>query len=137
MSVRMEIAALPQLKTTITHGPSNSKIVTEAPADNGGTGGSFSPTDLASAATLSCMITTMEIVGRREGIQFAGATGSVEKQMTSEAPRRVAQLVIEIEMPAGLSAEHRKRLEEIARGCPVRRSLHPDVKVSERFTYPD
>lgn len=137
MSVRMEVSAQPQLKTALLHVPSGSKLTTEAPKDNGGTGGSFSPTDLVGAATVSCMITTMEIVGRKEGIQISGATGSVEKHMTSEPPRKIAELAVEIKMPRGLSAEHRARLEEIARGCPVRRSLHPDVRISERFTYED
>lgn len=137
MSVRMEVKAQEQLKTQAVHLPSRTALVTEAPVDNGGTGASFSPTDLVAAAVVSCMITTMEIVGRKEGIQIAGATGSVEKNMTTTPPRKIGELVVEVKMPRGLSAEHRRRLEEIARGCPVRRSLHPDVKVSDRFTYAD
>lgn len=137
MSVRVEVKAEPQLKTQLTHMPSRTQLVTEAPVDNGGTGASFSPTDLVGAALVSCMITSMEIVGRKEGIDIALARGSVEKNMTATPPRRIGELNIEIKMPRGLSPAHRARLEEIARGCPVRRSLHPDVKVSERFIYAD
>jgi uncharacterized OsmC-like protein len=52
-------------------------------------------------------------------------------------PRRIGELVLEIDMPAGLSAAHRARLEEVAHGCPVTRSLHPDVKIPLTFRYPD
>ena len=39
-------------------------------------------------------------------------------------------------MPKGVKPEHRARLEQIARECPVARTLHPDVKVPMRFVYP-
>ncbi len=52
-------------------------------------------------------------------------------------PRRIGELVLSVQMPPGLSRAHRARLEEIAHGCPVSRSLHPDVKVPLTFHYPD
>jgi putative redox protein len=47
--------------------------------------------------------------------------------MVAEPSRRVGRLVVELQMPAGLPAESRGPLEQAARGCPVRESLHPDV----------
>jgi putative redox protein len=52
-------------------------------------------------------------------------------------PRRIGELVLEIDMPAGLSAAHRARMEQAAHDCPVMRSLHPDVKLPMTFRYPD
>ena len=120
----------------LEHGPSGTKISTEAPKDNGGTGMSFSPTDLVGAALASCALTTMALVASREGIAFGDARARVEKRMTPP-PRRIGELVLEIDMPAGLSAAHRTRMEEVAHGCPVMRSLHPDVKLPISFRYPD
>ena len=134
--VMMTAASAPAFKVQLTHGPSGSPLVTEAPKDNGGTGGSFSPTDLVAAALASCALTTMALVASREGIALGEARASVEKRM-SPPPRRIAELVLEIHMPAGLSPEHRARMEETAHGCPVARSLHPDVKLPLRFHYPD
>jgi uncharacterized OsmC-like protein len=78
----------------------------------------------------------MSLVASREGLPFGEARARVEKRM-SPPPRRIAELVLEIDMPAGLSRAHRARLEEVAHGCPVSRSLHPDVKLPVSFRYPD
>jgi uncharacterized OsmC-like protein len=134
--VVMTAASAPAFKTQLEHGPSGTRIATEAPKDNGGTGGSFSPTDLVGAALASCALTTMALVASREGLPFGDAKASVEKRMTPP-PRRIGELVLRIEMPAGLSRAHRARLEQIAHECPVARSLHPDVKLPITFHYPD
>ena len=134
--VVMSAATAPAFKTQLEHGPSGSRIATEAPKDNGGTGASFSPTDLVGAALASCALTTMALAASREGIAFGEAKATVEKRMTPP-PRRIGELVLNIQMPAGLSRAHRTRLEEVAHGCPVARSLHPDLKLPVNFTYPD
>jgi len=134
--VQMTAEGAAQFKTRLQHGPSGSRLDTEAPKDNGGTGGSFSPTDLVGAALASCAITTMALVANREGLPWGEASAKVEKRMTPP-PRRIGELVLELRMPAGLSAAQRKQLEEVARGCPVARSLHPDLKLPITFSYPD
>ncbi len=134
--VVMTAATAPAFKTQLEHGPSGSRIATEAPKDNGGTGGSFSPTDLVGAALASCALTTMSLVASREGIPLGEAKATVEKRMTPP-PRRIGELVLQIQMPAGLSRAHRTRMEQAAHECPVARSLHPDLKVPMSFSYPD
>lgn len=134
--VVMSLVSAPQLKTQVTHGPSGATLPTEAPRDNGGTGGSFSPTDLVATALMSCVVTTMHLVANRDGITLGEVRASVEKRMTPP-PRRIGELVLSILMPAGLAKEHRATLEKIAHECPVARSLHPDVKVTTSFGYPD
>jgi uncharacterized OsmC-like protein len=123
------------LTCTLEHGPSGSRIETVPPRDNGGTGQSFSPTDLVGAALASCAVTTMALVAQREGLPFGEARAAVEKRMTG-APRRIGELVLVVDMPREVRPEHRARLEEVARGCPVMRSLHPDVQVPLQFRYP-
>jgi putative redox protein len=134
--VVMSVESAPGFHCRLEHGPSGTKITTEAPKDNGGTGMSFSPTDLVGAALASCALTTMALAASREGIPLGDARARVEKRMTPP-PRRIGELVLEIDMPAGLSAAQRTRLEEVAHGCPVMRSLHPDVKLPVSFRYPD
>ena len=134
--VLMTAESAASFKVKLTHGPSGSPLTTEAPRDNGGTGGSFSPTDLVGAALASCALTTMALVASREGIPLGEARASVEKRMTPP-PRRIGELVLEIHMPAGLTPAHRERMEQAARECPVARSLHPELKLPLRFHYPE
>lgn len=134
--VAMSVETAPGFHCKLQHGPSGTRITTEAPKDNGGTGMSFSPTDLVGAALASCTLTTMALVASRENIPLGDARARVEKRMTPP-PRRIAELVLEIDMPAGLSAAQRARMEEAAHTCPVSRSLHPDVKLPMAFHYPD
>ena len=127
-------AELRGLACAVTHGPSGARLETQPPRDNGGTGACFSPTDLVGVALATCALTTMALAAKREGLTFGDARASIEKRMT-QAPRRIGELVVVIEMPREILAEHRARLEEVARGCPVMRSLHPDVQVPLEFRY--
>ena len=129
-------AAIKGLTCELQHGPSGTRIKTVPPMDNGGDGSSFSPTDLVGAALASCALSTMALVAAREGLSWGDARAAVEKRM-SPPPRRIAELVLVFDMPPETRPEHRARLEEIARTCPVARSLHPDVKVPFEFRYAD
>jgi len=128
-------AAISGLTCRLTHGPSGSTLQTVPPRDNGGDGSSFSPTDMVGAALMACALSTMALVAQREGLSWGDASASVEKIMTPP-PRRIGELVVVFDMPREVRPEHRARLEEIARTCPVVRSLHPDVKVPIAFRYP-
>ena len=121
----------------LTHGPSGSTIRTVAPVDNGGDGHTFSPTDLCTAALGACMVTIMGIVAKRDGIDLSAVTFKVEKHLSSEGPRRIARLPVEIQMPAGLGSTQRAKLERSALTCPVHRSLSTDIDIPVSFVYPD
>lgn len=134
MGVRIDGCDVGGLKTELVHGPSGTVVRTAAPLDNAGDGSSFSPTDLVAAALGSCMITTMGIIAAREGIPFSGASFSLEKHMRS-GPRRIDRLPVKLTMPAGLTAEQRRRLEAIALGCPVFETLRPEIRKEVEFVY--
>jgi putative redox protein len=127
-------AELTRLTCRLAHGPSGTTITTVPPKDNGGDGSSFSPTDLVGAALASCALSTMALAAQREALSWGDAHARVEKRMTPP-PRRIGELVLVIDMPREVRPEHRARLEEAARACPVARSLHPDVKAPMEFRY--
>jgi putative redox protein len=133
MGVNISVS-LTGLKSELKHGPSGALIYTVPPIDNGGDGSLFSPTDLLAASLASCAITTMALISKKENLEFLGATAQVEKEM-SPPPRRVASLALKIVMPKETKIEIRARLEEIAKGCPVARSLSADVSVPVTFEY--
>jgi uncharacterized OsmC-like protein len=120
---------------TLTHGPSGSTIGTDAPKDNMGKGESFSPTDLVGAALAGCVLTTMAIVAKRDGVELKGARAEVGKEMTAQPARRIGALPLRIFLSASLPAEYRKKLENAAHACPVHKSLHPDVSAPMTFVY--
>ncbi|MGE5084678.1 MAG: OsmC family protein [Bacillota bacterium] len=118
----------------ITHEPSSARIGTDAPKDNHGKGELFSPTDLVGAAMGSCMLTTMAIHCEKDGITLKGSWASVEKEMVAN-PRRIAKLHVVLHLPVSVPHEYRKKLEEFAKGCPVKESLHPDLQIPTVIHY--
>lgn len=118
----------------LIHGPSKAQLETDAPKDNQGKGEAFSPTDLVAAALASCMMTVMAIEAEKSGLSLEGAYGEISKEMGT-GPRRIVALPARLHFPAKLKTDDRKRLEDIAHGCPVARSIHPDIRAGVEFSY--
>ncbi|MVN76288.1 OsmC family peroxiredoxin [Hymenobacter sp. HMF4947] len=123
------------LRTEATHTASGTIIQTDAPVDNHGRGEAFSPTDLVGTALGTCILTTMAIVAERHQVDLVGSTFTMEKIMSSDAPRRIAQLTVELHLPAALSPANRALMERTAHTCPVALSLNPEIKQEVRFVY--
>ena len=135
--VHIDITYEGSLHCNITHRPSQTKLVTDAPKDNGGQGASFSPTDLVASALGSCMMTIMGIVAARHQIDLKGTKVEVIKEMIQEPVRRIGKLTVTFQMAAGIPVDQRKLLERAALTCPVHQSLHPDIQIPVKFNYPD
>ncbi len=132
--VAITIAYEGELHCDATHGPSGTKLTTDAPKDNQGRGESFSPTDLVATALGSCLLTIMGITANRLGVSIKGATASIEKDMHTE-PRRIGQLSIHLKIPHSFDAKTQIKLERAALACPVHRSLHPDIEMPILFSW--
>ena len=118
MAVEITGKYIGNLKTELTHGPSGAVIRTAAPVDNQGDGSSFSPTDLAASAL---------------------GVGEVSLAVVVAAanPRRIGAIPVTITMPAGLTVDQKKKLENAAMTCPVHKSLSEDVERPVEFVYAD
>ncbi len=123
------------LRTEATHTASGTVIQTDAPVDNHGRGEAFSPTDLVGTALGTCILTTMAIVAERHQVDLVGSSVSVQKIMSTEPPRRIAQLTVELHLPAALSPADRALMERTAHTCPVALSLNPELRQEVRFVY--
>jgi uncharacterized OsmC-like protein len=123
------------LRTTASHGPSGTVIQTDAPTDNMGKGEFFSPTDLCAAALGSCIITTISIKGLPKGWDLTGSKVNVEKIMSQDTPRRIAQLNVDVAIPDRFSEEDKKHMVNIAHSCPVYESLHSDMRLNVSFEW--
>ncbi len=135
--VEISIEYQGQLHCESTHGPSQATVSTDAPVDNHGRGESFSPTDLVATALGSCVATIMGIYAERHDIDLSGMKVRVEKHMSTDAPRRIVRLPVDIQVPVAFEAKHRKAIEVAAGHCPVHQSLRADIDAPLTFTYPE
>ena len=131
--VNISIKYTGDLHCDATHGPSKSKIATDAPADNKGKGAAFSPTDLVATALGTCISTTMGIKAEQLGVDLKGMIVNVQKEMSQDAPRRIVALPSEVHIPLPASSPHRDVLEQTALNCPVHKSLPAEIKRPTKF----
>ncbi|MCX6251700.1 MAG: OsmC family protein [Bacteroidetes bacterium] len=131
----VETIYLGELRTEATHVRSGTTIITDAPVDNQGKGESFSPTDLVATALGSCMMTIVGIVARQENFNVDGTKLSITKVM-AENPRRISEIIIDLDFPENNFTEKQKSLiEHAARTCPVAKSIHPDIRQTLSFNF--
>ncbi len=128
---------LSDLRTQATHIQSGTTLQTDAPTDNQGKGELFSPTDLVATALATCMLTTMGIVARREGIDLIDTEIAATKIMSADLPRRIAriELVLTFQTDRLLSPAEQAQLEKAALTCPVAQSLHPTIEQAVTFRW--
>lgn len=129
---------LGDLRTQATHLQSGEVILTDAPVDNQGKGGAFSPTDLCATSLASCILTIMGIHAKDHQIDMVGTTAHVQKIMVADPDRRIGQIDLEIKMPdKAWSKEEKEILLKAAASCPVCRSLRPALIIRKTITWPE
>lgn len=126
---------LGDLRTENIHLQSGTKIITDAPCDNRGKGEAFSPTDLLATALGNCIMTIMGIKAMDNGIDIVGTELDITKIM-ADAPRRIAEVIIEFNFPKKAYSQAEKDLiESVAGTSPVPLSVHPDLKQTIKFNW--
>ncbi len=117
------------MHTEAKHSPSGSVIHTDAPKDHDGEGKDFAPTDLLASSLGTCVITIMGIEAKRRGWDIGKIQIEVYKKMTSEGPRKIKNLILEIFMPSELDSYKYKILQRVAKDCPVKLNLESSVDI--------
>ncbi|MEY4874858.1 MAG: hypothetical protein RL708_7 [Bacteroidota bacterium] len=125
------------LRTECLHLQSKNTITTDAPTDNMGKGEFFSPTDLTATSLAACILTTLGIFGKKENRKwdFTGTEIKCAKVMYNN-PRRIGEIHLTIVFPPNnWDDKDQMLIERVARTCPVRASLHPDIKIVENYNF--
>ena len=137
MAVEIDAVYVGHLRVDATHGPSGNQLYTDPPVDNGGSGKSFSPTDLVATALGTCVLSIIGLVAERHELDVEGTKVHVTKEMITQPIRRIGSLrtVVTVLPGAVNDPEMRKRIEAAARKCPVHQSLHPDIDAPIEFVY--
>jgi uncharacterized OsmC-like protein len=133
--VKIDIRYEGGLRCAAKHGPSGQTLHTDAPVDNHGRGESFSPTDLVATALGTCMATIMGIIAERHQIDLRGMEIEVTKEMSADAPRRIAKLWTKIKVPLPPDHPQRALLENGALTCPVHKSLGGEMEKPVDFEW--
>ena len=113
-STRINCKYLGDLHAEAKHCSSGSVVFTDAPKDHDGNGEDFAPTDLLASALGTCVITIMGIEAKRRGWKIDEINIQVYKTMTSQGPRKIKSLILEIFMPSEFNYEHKKVFQHIA-----------------------
>jgi putative redox protein len=109
-------------------------VCTDVSADHGGRDEMFSPTELATAALGTCIMSMLAVVAERSGADISGAKINLVMEMASAPVRRIGSIKAKVNLP-GAPESIRQKLEAAAGSCPVKSSFHPDVKISLEFDY--
>lgn len=129
-----EVIYLGDLRTQSTHLASQASIVSDAPIDNNGKGEAFSPTDYVANALASCMLTIMGIKAKELNIDISQSRAEVTKIMQAE-PRKIGEVQVRIFMSISADKKTQTIFENVARACPVAKSLHPDIQQKITFIW--
>jgi uncharacterized OsmC-like protein len=131
-----KIVYLGNLRNDVVHLQSGTIIQTDAPSDNLGKGERFSPTDLTATSLGVCITTTLAIGANGRNWEIISMEAEVTKIMSSEPPRRISEIIVDLRLNLpDLNDEKRRLVEKVAHSCPVALSLHPDVKQTVNITY--
>jgi putative redox protein len=103
------------------------RLITDEPERLGGDGSGPAPHELFPAALAACISTTLVMYARTKGWELGGVTVDVDYDHRS-TPRRFD---IEIRFGDELTDEQIARLEQVARACPLRRSIEAGAEFHE------
>lgn len=112
----------------------SAQVVTDAAEGHGGEGSSYSPIDLTLAALVNCTGTLIAIKGRSLGLDTSGVALAGDYTM---GQGMIGACAIAITVPCETDDRQRQSLIRAAAHCPVRRSLHPDIKIALTFHWAD
>jgi putative redox protein len=102
-------------------------ITTDEPLSVGGTDIGPAPHELLAAALASCAATMVAMYARHRGWEI-GSSGVAVTYDPESTPRRVT---VELQLADGLSPRQLRRLEQVARSCPVRQALEAGFTFQE------
>lgn len=135
--VKIDIEYLGDLHCKVTHGPSGTSFLTDAPLDNNGKAEFISPTDLAAASIGSCIATIMGIKARDLEVDLKGLEISVQKEMINKPYRRIDKLYVNIVFPQRYDDKTMAILKNVPNVCPVTKSLKEEIEIIPKFEIKD
>jgi putative redox protein len=109
------------------------RLITDEPQRLGGDGSAPAPHELFPAALAACVSTTLVMYARTKAWELGELTVEVDYDQRS-TPRRFQ---ISIRLGGEFSDAQLERLEQVARSCPLRRSIEAGIEFNEHIELRD
>ena len=125
------------LRNEISAGPH--RMIADEPASAGGTEAGPTPYDFLSAGLGACTSMTMRVVANREKIPLEGVEITVENdRMHAEdcadcltTSGYIHRFNVIIKLIGDLTPAQRSRMLDVARRCPVNKTLTSEIRIEE------
>ncbi|MBK9763804.1 MAG: OsmC family protein [Flavobacteriales bacterium] len=109
------------------------ELIADEPTDHGGTDQGMRPHELLLGALASCTAITLRMYAdRRWVVPRIGITVSMDR--TQEGAKVETEMTILVDLPADLPTEQKERLVQIAKACPVHRTLENPIHLKALLT---
>lgn len=112
----------------------------DEPLDAGGEDGGPTPYDFLSAALGACTSMTVHVVAKRENIPLRGLELTITNDRmyakdcadcTTTTAGYIHRFTVTIAIDGDLTPEQRARVLEVARRCPVYKTLTAEIRIDE------
>jgi putative redox protein len=127
------------LRNDIEAGPH--RMIADEPASAGGTELGPTPYDFLAAALGTCTSMTLRVVAKRENIPLEGVEITVENDRMYakdcadclNSTGYIHRFTVSIKLLGNLTPEQRARMLDVARRCPVHKTLTSEIRIDEKL----
>ena len=105
------------------------QLVTDEPASVGGTDTGPAPHELFPAMLAACIVTTVRAYARTKGWPL----GELSVDVVYDNKSTPRHFDVTLHLPDDLTEEQRRRLDRVAKACPVRRAIEAGFEFDEHF----
>lgn len=117
------------------------RLVGDEPSSAGGTDAGPTPYDFLSAALGTCTSMTLRVVAKKENIPLEGVEITVENDRMYakdcadclNTSGYIHRFTVAIKLIGNLTAEQRARMLDVARRCPVHKTLTSEIRIDEKL----
>jgi len=127
------------LRNDIEAGPH--RMIADEPASAGGTEAGPTPYDFLAAGLGACTSMTLHVVAKREKIPLEGVEITVENDRMHAkdcadcltANGYIHRFTVAIKLIGTLTPAQRERMLDVAKRCPVHKTLTSEIRIDERL----
>lgn len=105
-------------------------LIADEPLDHGGTDLGFRPHELFLSALASCTAITMRMYADRKQWNVSSIGVTINMERDQDGAKVDTRISIEVDLPADLPKDQRERLLQIAKACPVHRTLENPIHLN-------